>query len=74
MCTHLKTKSGACRECMPWMFPSEERQAAYEQWFRDYRAYQGPTAPCYIRACEEEATESGRCVRHEVMFQQRLTA
>lgn len=31
--------AGMCSECAPWMFPSEEQQAATEQWFKDYRAY-----------------------------------
>lgn len=39
-CDHAPDQ-GMCRTCCPEMFPSEERIAAYNEWFRRYRAHHG---------------------------------
>ena len=62
-----------CRECQPEMFPTQEQEDAYAEWFRRYRAYQGRPARkgrpvehvgCSIEGCHNAHYARGLCVKH----------
>ena len=59
---------GACSKCAPAMFPTPERWAKYEQWFRDWRSLigSGPLPPlCKVRDCKRHAyAPRGYCRTH----------
>ena len=88
ICPNCKAVDGwgaACYVCRPehfWRYESVQQLA--RSWRQPEQAWApGPRLPepelplylpgqCTIPTCAEEATETGRCVRHEAVYQ-RLT-
>ena len=71
ICPNCKAVDGwgaACYVCRPGMFTD------YNYFVGCLRRWRGepmePELPdCMYSGCSEEATESGRCVRHEAVYQ-----